>query len=50
MFQIIKQIEILVKDNTSKHKMQILNEGCYYYGKTKSNQTYMALCEKAIVP
>ena len=29
MFQ-IKQIKILDKDNTSKHKMQFLNEGFYY--------------------
>ncbi len=47
MFQIIKQIKILIKDNTSKHNMQFLNDVFYYEGE-KTIQTHMALCEEAI--
>ncbi len=31
MFQIIKQILILIKDNTSKHNMQFLNKGFFMF-------------------
>ena len=40
MFQIIKQILILHKDNPSKHKIQFL----------KDIRTFMALCDKVIAP
>ncbi len=48
MFQIIKQIEILIKDNTSKHNMQFLNEVFYYEEMTKSKPAWP--CVKKCLP
>ncbi len=49
MFQIIKQIKKLIKDNTSKHNMQFLNEGFFLWRENKI-QTHMDLCEKVFAP
>ncbi len=37
MFQVIKQIKILIKDKTSKHNMQFLNEVVIMKGKQNPN-------------
>lgn len=47
MFQITKQILILVKDKQSKYKIQFLNDYLIYRG-GGSYLNYLALCEKVI--
>ena len=45
MFQIIKLILILDKDNPSKQKIPFLNDDVIYWRK-KAIQPHLALCEK----